>query len=81
LLFSTAATIFKRLSGKAGSRRIFYPKCMIFILDMQQTFGNNSENFQFKRLIGSRQMNFYLHAPIKKALKTGTSQSPLETPS
>jgi hypothetical protein len=73
-LLSPAATIFKRLSGKAGARRIFYPKCMIFILDIQQTFGNNSGKFQCKRLIGSREMNFYLHAPIKKALKTGTSQ-------
>jgi hypothetical protein len=74
LLLSPAAIIFKRLSGKTGARRMFYPKCMIFILDIQQTFGNNSGKFQLRRLIGLREMNFYLHAPIKKALKMGTSQ-------
>jgi hypothetical protein len=53
----------------------FYQKCMIFILDIQQTFENNSRKFQLKkRLIGSREMNFYLHAPMKSALKRGTSQ-------
>jgi hypothetical protein len=80
LLQSPSTTIFKRLSGKAGARHIFYPKCMIFILPIQETFGNNSGKFQLKRLIGSREMNFYLHAPIKSALKTGFSQkSTLDT--
>jgi hypothetical protein len=75
LLLSPAATIFKRLSGKADARRILYPKCIIFILDIQQTFMNNTGKFQLKKLIGSQEMNFYLHAPIKGALKTGTSQN------
>jgi hypothetical protein len=74
LPLSLAAIISKRLSGKAGARHIFHVKCMIFILNIQQTFGNNSEKFQLKRLTGSREMHFYLHAPIKIALKTGTSQ-------
>jgi hypothetical protein len=75
MLLSPAAIIFKILSGKAGARRsFFYPKCMIFIFDIQQTFENNSGKFQLKRLIGLREINFYLHAPIKNALKTSTSQ-------
>jgi len=46
---------------------------MIFILDIQKTFGNNRGKFQLKKLICLGEMIFYLHAPIKNAVKTGFS--------
>jgi hypothetical protein len=63
-----------------SARHIFYPICMIFIFDIQETFGNNRGKFQLKRLICSWEMLFHLHAPIKNAVKTGFSQkSTLDT--
>jgi hypothetical protein len=53
---------------------------MIFILDIQEAFGNTPGKFQLKRLICSGEMIFYLHAHIKNAAKTGFSQkSTLDT--
>jgi hypothetical protein len=73
LLLFPAAIVFKRLSEKAGARHIFYPIYMIFIFYIRKTFGNNREKFQLKRLICLGEMIFYLHAPIKNAVKTGFS--------
>jgi hypothetical protein len=80
LLLSHAATIFKRLFKKAGARHIFLPNMHDFHFGYTKTFGNNRGKFQLKRLICSGEMIFYLHAPIKNAVKMSFSlKSTLDT--
>jgi hypothetical protein len=52
LLLSSATTIFKRLSKKAGAIHICYPICMLFFsFHIQKIPGHNFGKFQLKRLI------------------------------
>jgi hypothetical protein len=46
----------------------------VFYLRIHITSGNNCGKFQVSRKICSRETTCFLHAPIEKALKTGTSE-------